>query len=157
MQTSYDNRETCGTLLPSSCVPYTGVINDSIKDNIPCRPNINDIIKNIQNLIDKIKESLGDNTTLDPECLTFDPTTVTQSELNQEIITELCNLKDAVTALQQPIDPNTINIAIDLLCLVDPGCTPQTTYTLTDILIKLVAAYCDLLADVTNIKNILNL
>lgn len=157
MSTSYDNRETCGTLLPSSCIPYTGQVNTSIEDNLPCRPNINDILKNIQNLIDKINNSLGDNTTLDPTCLTFTPSTVTQVQLNQLLITEICELKTAVQALQQPIDPDTINIAINLLCLVDPGCTPQTEYTLTEILVKLVTAYCDLLTRVTTIENILNI
>ena len=157
MPNSYDNRETCGTLLPSSCIPYTGVINDSIKEGIPCRPNINDIIKNIQNLIDHIKLGLGDNTTLDPKCLTFDPSYATQSAINQSIITELCSIKDQVIELQKPIDPDTLMIAINLLCLIDPSCTPQTEYSLTEILVKLVTAYCDLLTRVTTIENILNI
>ena len=48
-------------------------------------------------------------------------------------------------------------IAINLLCLIDPSCTPQTEYSLTEILVKLVTAYCDLLTRVTTIENILNI
>lgn len=154
---SYDNRETCTTLLPSSCIPYTGYISPSIEADIKCRPNINDIIKAIQDLIDKIKAGLGDNTTLDEKCLSFDPATVTQSQLNQIFITELCTIKDLIADLPTTVDPNTINIAINLLCLIDPLCTPQTTYTLTEILIKLVTAYCNLLTRVQTIENILNI
>ena len=152
---TYDNRETCTTLLPSSCIPYVGYISPSIQEDITCRPNINDIIKALQELI--VKSSLGDNTTLTNECLTFTPATVTQSQLNQIFITELCNIKQQLADLPTTIDPNTINIAIDLLCLIDPSCTPQTTYTLTEILIKLVTAYCNLLTRVQNIENILNI
>ena len=157
MPTSYDNRETCGTLLPSSCIPYTGVVNESVQEGLPCRPNINDVIKNIQNLIDGIKASLGDNTTLDENCLTFNPSSVTQAGLNQIFIDEICSLKEAVAALQEPVDPDTLMVAINLLCLIDPSCDPQTEYSLTEILVKLVTAYCDLLTRVTNIENILNI
>ena len=59
---SYDNRETCVNILPSSCIPYVGYINNSIKPLIlECRPNLNDILKGLQDYIDNIKLELGDN------------------------------------------------------------------------------------------------
>ncbi len=157
MPNSYDNRETCGTLLPSSCIPYTGYISEAVNENLPCRPNINDVLKNIQNLIDTINDSLGDNTTLDKECFTFNPATASQKDINQELIVKVCELKTAVEDLQNPIDPDTINIAINLLCLLNEECDPQEEYTLTEILEKLVIAYCDMNTRITNIENILNI
>lgn len=157
MSESTDNRETCGTQLPSSCIPFTGYISNRVKEDLPCRPNINDVLTNIQNIIDGIKDSLGDNTALTKECFDFNPATATQQVINQEIITKLCALKTAVEALQEPIDPDTINIAVNLLCLLDEGCDPQTTYTLTEILTKLITAYCNLLTRVVNIETILNI
>lgn len=159
---SFDNRETCTLLLPSSCIPYTGYVSplftaQTFVPVFPCRPNVNDILKSIQVLLERIKASLGDNTTLDNDCLTFDPATATQAQINQELITEICLLKDALAALPTTIDPSTIVLAIDLLCLIDPACTPATTYTLEEILIKLVAAYCNLLTRVQNIETILNI
>lgn len=153
-----DNRETCTVLVPSSCVPYTGYISTSIQADMPdCRPNINDTLKAIQELIDRIKAKLGDNTTLDEECLDIEPATVTQKDINQVLITEVCVLKTLVGTLGGPIDPDTILLAVDLLCLIDPSCDPQASYTLTEIITKLVTAYCNLLARVVNIETILNI
>lgn len=155
---SYDNRETCVAPLPSSCVPYTGEINDIIKADLPlCKPNINDIFKSLQTLIDKIQKSLGDNKTLDKECLTFAPATVTQKELNQIFVDELCEIKTILGTIDGGIDPATIKLAVDLLCLIEPLCEPKEEYTLTEIITKLVAAYCSLLTRVTNIEILLNI
>lgn len=157
---SYDNRETCTNVVPSSCVPYTGYLSDAVKTSEEfeeCKPNINDVFKALQKLIDQIKASLGDNKNLDKLCLDFDPETVTQEELNQIYITELCNLKTLIPDAETGIDPSTILLAIDLLCLQDPSCEPQETYTLIQVLTKLITGYCNLLARVTAIENILNI
>jgi hypothetical protein len=158
IDTEYDNRNTCGETLPSSCIPYTGYVSDTIKNLLPCRPNINDVVKNLQILIDDVKAKLGDNTTLDETCLDFDPATATQKAINQELITELCTIKTQVENLiDGTIDPDLINVAISLLCLEDPACEVAETYTLTDILNKLVTNYCSLLDRVVNIESILNI
>lgn len=155
---SFDNRETCATLVPSSCIPYTGYVSPNIAEDIPqCRPNINDILKALQELIDKIKDSLGDNTTLDKDCLDFDAAIVKQVELNQLFIDELCAIKAQIGSVDAPIDPNLILLIVNLLCLEDPACDPKTSYTLQEIIVKLITAYCDLLARVTNIETILNI
>ena len=153
---SYDNRETCATLVPSSCIPYTGYISETIAEDIQCRPNINDILKKLQEVIDGIQEKLGDNTTLTAGCFSFNPATATQKTINQEIITKLCAAQVAIEALE-PIDPNTIDITIDLLCLIEESCEPQTTYTLTEILTKLVTKICNLESRIIVIENILNI
>lgn len=154
---SYDNRETCVTILPSSCIPYVGYISTTIKPSIlECRPNINDILKALQDYIDKIQLSLGDNKTLDKKCLAFIPLTVTQVSLNQLFINEICGIKTQIGGLGT-INAGTLTLAINLLCLKDPACTPQTTYTLQEILTKLITAYCSLLTRVTAIETYLNI
>jgi len=154
---SYDNRESCINIMPSGCIPYTGYISNTIKDDLPCKPNVNDVIKQMQELIDKLNTAAIDNTALNKDCFTFTPATVKQSELNQLFITELCNLKDAVAALGGTVDPATIKLAIDILCLQQAGCTPQIEYTLQEILTKLISAYCDLETRVKTIETLLNI
>lgn len=157
---SYDNRETCINVVSSSCVPYTGYISAAAiaTTNIPeCKPNINDLFKAIQTLIDKINTGIGNNTTLDKKCLTISVPTVTQKELNQLYIDELCAIKAQLALLGGPIDPSTIELAINMLCLTDPTCDLNPTYTLDVILTRLVNAYCGLLTRVTAIETILNI
>lgn len=154
---SYDNRETCVNLVPSGCVPYTGYISTTIKDALPCKPNVNDVLKKLQELIDKASAAIVDNTTLDKKCLTFDPAKVKQNDLNQIFITELCTLKTQVTNLGKPVDPDTIKLAIDILCLEDASCDPKTEYTLEEILKKLITAYCGLETRVKAIETLLNI
>lgn len=155
---SYDNRETCTVILPSSCVPFVGSLNDSFKEELgECRPNINDILQIIQDKIDSINEKLGDNTTLDEGCLTFNPATATQAQINQAIIIELCALKETLTELDGTIDPTTIMLAVDLLCLEDPACEPETSYNLLVIINKLLAKVCNLETRVAAIETFLNL
>lgn len=153
---SYDNRETCTDTLPSSCVPYTGYISTTIAESLPCRPNINDILKKLQQLIDTINTGIGDNSGLET-CLSLDSTPFDQSEFNAAVAAELCAIKALLNAVDPVINPDTIKLAIDLLCLLDPSCTPQSTYTLTEILTKLVVNYCNLLTRVQTIEAALNI
>lgn len=156
MPKSLDNRESCLTLIPSSCVPYTGYVSNSIKEPSDCKLNINDVLLKIQNLIDSLITKTGDNNTIDKKCLSI-PINPKQSEINQVFITELCSIKTDVQYLSQPINPNTIQIIIDLLCLQDPLCAPKTSYTLQEVLNKLVNSYCNLLTRVKNIENLLSI
>lgn len=157
MAASNDNRELCGLIVPSSCIPFTGYVSAAIKPTLPCRPNINDVVEQLQILIDKINTELGRNSTLDKKCLTFTPATVKQVELNQLFITELCAIKTTLAGLSLDIDPDLIMLAVNLLCLQDPACTPQATYTLTEVITKLITAYCNLLTRVTAIETLLNI
>lgn len=158
LSTTYDNRDTCGDMSPSSCVPYTGYISDSIADKMPCRPNVNDVLLNLQILIDKLNTQLGDNTTLDKECFTYNPLTDTQKQLNQELITDICLLQTQVAGLLGAgISADDIVVTANLQCLADPACEPSDDNTLTYIITKLVNNYCSLLDRVVNIESILNI
>lgn len=153
---SFDNRETCTETVPSSCVPYTGYISDTIRESLPCRPNVNDILKKLQQLIDTLNTGIGDNTGLEG-CLSLDSIPFSQSEFNAAVVQELCAVKALLTEASVAINPATILIPVDLLCLLDPTCTPQATYTLTDVITKLVVNYCNLLARVQTIETTINI
>lgn len=142
---TYDNRQTCGLTLPTSCLPYTGYVSDSIKDLIPCKPNANDIFKQLQILIDNLKKTLGDNTQLDKKCVDFVTSVGTQQELNQELIDQICSIKDALGLLDTS-DSDNIMIEMNLGCLQEAGCAPKTEYSVKEILTKLVTNYCSLLS-----------
>lgn len=151
-----DNRESCGTVVSSSCVPYTGHISDTIKDDFKCKPNINDLFKKLQEMVDAINVSLGDNKKIKLNC--FEESLdegFSQEQLNQLLITELCLVKEAVE--NDGIDPASIKLAISLLCLEDPSCEPKEYYNLNELFTKLIGAYCSLLTRVKNIETLLNI
>lgn len=153
-----DNREACSSPLPSGCVPYTGYVSDTIKEDLICRPNINDVFKILQDAIDKINNSLGDNTTLDKACLTdINSATITQAQLNQIIINQLCTLNAKFGTSGADIDPNLINLTVSLLCLENTACDPKTSYTLPEIVTILITNYCSMLTRIQKIEQTLNL
>lgn len=159
MAASYDNRETCTNQVTSSCVPFTGYVNTAITAVLPCRPNVNDVLKAIQDIIDAIKLKLGDNTTLvvDEDCTTLDVDTATQKDINQKLFDELCALKATVATLGGAIDPTTIMLAVDLLCLQDEACEPASSYNLLVVINKLLVAYCNHETRLAAIESILNI
>lgn len=157
-KTSSDNRETCINVTSSSCVAYMGYVSDSIKSKLPeCKPNINDVLKAIQELLDKTIAGLGDNKTLDKKCLGLTPATDTQKIINQKLIDELCALKTQLGTTGGAVSSTSIRLAVNLLCLQDPACTPQSTYSLQELFDKLVTGYCNLLTRVDTIENVLNI
>lgn len=151
-----DNRESCGEVISSSCVPYVGYIHDELSNEFKCKPNINDILKKVQELIFETKEYLGDNSKLKLSCLEDSlEEGFSQEEFNQVLIKELCELKKVLG--DGNIDPDNIKLAISLLCLQDPSCDPKQEYTIKELFTKLIAGYCNLLSRVKNIENILNI
>lgn len=151
-----DNRDACSVVLPSGCVPYTGYLSTTLAPLVTCKPNINDIMKLLQDSLDKINTNLGDNTTLDVQCLgQINASTATQKDLNQLFITNLCTILSGLG--NGGIDPNSIILPIDLLCLIDPSCEVQSTYTLVEAITKLVTNYCSLATRVKTIETTLNL
>lgn len=152
-----DNRGTCGQILPSGCVPYTGYQTDDIKEKLPCNANINDIIKYLLDIIDTINKNLGDNSKLSVNCLTDIKETSTQQEINQVFINVLCDIKNKIVDTGSDIDIANIDIAIDILCLNDASCEPKLKYSLLEILTKLISGYCNLLNRIKVIENILNI
>lgn len=150
-----DNRESCGVPVPSSCVPYVGYVSPAIEKLLGCKPNINDVLKVIQDFLDYLNNALGCNQNLTAGCLNFDPATVTQEQLNQLFINQLC--PEGSTQAQSASDIGSQLLTIDIGCLQTPNCTPATQYTLLNVLNKLISGYCSLLNDVNNLKNILNI
>lgn len=151
-----DNRESCGEVLPSSCIPYTGYIHDELKDSFKCKPNINDVSKKIQDLIFEIKDYLGDNSKIKLLCLEDElEDNFTQEDFNSALLKLVCQLKTIIG--DGSIDPDTIKLSISLLCLEDPSCDPKEEYTIKELFSKLIVAYCNLLTRVKNIENILNI
>lgn len=157
VDTIKDNRESCGTLVPSSCVPHTGYVSELIKDSVPCRPNINDINERLQKLIEEIKENLGDNKTLKTKCTDLDAQKVKQVELNQKFIDLICDLLDWKNNLDLTVHPDKVDIPIDLSCLGDTNCEPKATYTLLDVLRRFLVVLCNHSTRIKNIETVLNL
>lgn len=159
MCTNCDKRENCAEPISSACIDYTGKVSNLIKTKVTCAPNINDIIEEAYKILEQIKKSLGDNTTLDKQCLTYNSAIVTQKELNQEFTNKLCELDQAITDLGVilPIDAANIVMTINLLCVESSLCVPLTQYTLAQILQKFVLKICDHETRITAIETFLGL
>lgn len=154
-----DGRLNCSSTTPSTCVDYVGKVSTLIKNLIPCRPNLNDVLEQLQKLMEDIKRSLGDNRLLDKKCLTFNNLIVTQKELNQVFIDKLCELETAFANIGDTLTIDAINVTMDinLLCIENELCDPLTTYTLSAILLKMVTKICNLETRVTAIETFLGL
>lgn len=151
-----DNRNTCGETLPSSCVPYTGYISDDIKKELQCKPNINDILKSVQVILEELDKKLGDNSKLSLTCLSDKiDSEFSQEALNQLFADTLCELKEYIN--NNTLDISTATLAINILCLNDPTCEPKENYTVKELFTKFISGYCDLLNRVKTIENILNI
>ena len=140
-----DNRGSCGTTLPSTCVGYTGGILTSFDmSSLPNNPNINDIFKSLDTLIKTINTSIN-TTGYDKMCLGNNVSCehLTIRQILDLITQQFCLLKSKVDVLQQKVDniPNTI-VSIDLSCLSDK-CAP-TDITIQNVLQELVNEICNL-------------
>lgn len=142
---------TCGTIIPSGCVPYTGsdltcLINPA---TLPCDASMNDVVFQLDAAIKTLQNS-NNFTTLNPLCLTFDPATVTAVQLHQLEITNICGLQASLTALQTIVDNLNIGnelIDINLQCLTPsaaPCLVPPSSYSLLSILNVIISEVCAL-------------
>lgn len=143
--TDCDGRNNCPEHISSACIDYIGKVSKLIKDLIPCKPNLNDVLEETFKLLDALKQSLGDNRLLDKKTLTFNSLIVTQEELNQIFIDKLGELETAISHIGDSLTLNATNIlmSIDLLCIENALCTPLATYTLAEILLKMRDKICD--------------
>lgn len=156
-QDCLDNRANCSEKVTTTCTPYTGVVGPLLAGKLPCDPNANDVFKELQTIIEGIKNKLGDNTYLNKQCLTYDAATVTQFQLNQEFTNDICALRTAVSMLTDPIDASTFMITIDLLCLTNVDCDIPTAYSLLTILERILLKLCDHETRIAAIETFLNL
>lgn len=141
----------CGTIIPSSCVPFTGKDLTCISDPtlLPCNANVNDVIGLIDGVVKKLVD--GDNLTgLNVRCLTFNPATITPAQLHQVEIDKICGLDATLNALVTQVNSlniATMPIAIDLQCLAPaaaPCLTPPNIYPLLAVLNTMISEICAL-------------
>lgn len=133
-------RYTCGQILPSSCVPYSGKDLKflSPEEQISCDANMDEVVEKISIAIDSIKKAI-DVSTYSFNCLgTISNPTV--SKISQAQTNKLCALQASLDALEQQFeDFNIANelITIDLGSLggaVSACQVSANTYTLISVL-----------------------
>jgi hypothetical protein len=140
-----DNRDTCGTITMSSCVPYTGEDLTSIdNENLPCNPNINDIVKEIDIVIKDIQTAIN-VTDLDLSCLdSCICKDLSIKELFELLKTKLCELTDRVKILEA-VDISTTKFKVDLQCFNNPCFnSSDNEYSLLEIISLLLTELCTL-------------
>jgi hypothetical protein len=142
-----DNRNTCGTVVASACVPYTGSDLTSFDvDNLPCNPNINDIFKELDVLIKNLKEEVSvENVELG--CLENCNCSVNRiDELFNLIISKICLLQESVTALNEKYDNiGLAKVVVDLACFNNPCFNASNNeHTILEILMLLLSEVCQL-------------
>jgi len=131
---------SCGNILPSSCIPFTGKDLKflSVDEQPACDADINDVFDKIAIAIDNLNQAT-DMATQTLTCGTL-PTTKTVKTILQAHADKICALSATVTALQTQL--NSLNVAnelitIDLGCLA-PSAAPcqqgTNTYSLISIL-----------------------
>jgi len=135
-----DPRKNCGTIVPSSCVSFTGTQPAFIANiDFPCDVNVTDVIDLTTAEIDKIKAG-EDLTGLNKRCLVFDPLTIDIKGLTQVQIDELCALDASVAALQttlSALDIGTELVSVDLGAMTpitNPCSATVNQYTLFYVL-----------------------
>lgn len=140
---------TCGTIIPSGCVPYTGSLPDFIDpDDIDCDANIDEIFDAYGDKIDEILAGL-DLTNLTPGCLIFDPATVTSKDLHTLEIEKLCDHETRISDLEEEFtDLNIGNLTVgpvDLGCLATDAAPcegPANVYSLISLIRLFASELC---------------
>ena len=141
-------RYSCGTIVPSQCVPFTGKKPAFVKGDVDCDANLNDIIDLIGNAIDKLQNAT-DVSAINKRCLEL-PAGSDLKALTQVSIDKICGVEASLNALKTAFENLKIGnekITIDLKCLksVAAPCESGTnTYTLSAILNTLVNEICNI-------------
>jgi hypothetical protein len=146
------SKYTCGTILPSGCVIFSGDLPSFIpEDDASCKFNLDDVLKAHADKISLILSNL-DLKSLDKKCLVFDPLTVTPKALFQIQIDKICSMSTSLTALEAAFTNLNIGeetVTIDLGCLT-PAASPcshgSNTYTLYSLLMLFKNEICNIKA-----------
>lgn len=141
-----DNRESCGTVVSSSCVNYTGEIDlESLKDQCPI--NLNDVLEELLSLVAELQKGT-DVKDLDLSCLAGSafPSTLTSAELLKLLLDKICEILLEIEDLKaQVANPLTAVVTIDLSCFSDNPCyADKQEYTVFEIITILVSELCNL-------------
>lgn len=143
---------TCGTVYQSQCVDFTGVLPNFMLDkekNQGCSISVSSVLEQYGEELDTILAGM-DFTTLDVDCLDFDPDTVTLAELEALQIAKICEHEVEISAVQSELSNLNIGaslVELDLDCLVGNASECEDapgTYSLLSILITFRNAICDL-------------
>lgn len=140
-----DKRYNCGTTVASACVPYTGPELDNIdEETLPCNPNINDIIEDLDGVITTIKTAINvegiDVSCLD-NCVCTD---LTIKQLFELIIEKLCDIIVRVKTLEDA-DISATKFTVDLSCFANPCFNSSSNeYSLIEIINLLLTELCNL-------------
>lgn len=111
---------TCGNIIPSSCVPYTGnqdlailpyVFPTEETPELDCNANINDVLDLYDQAIDKLVDFV-DLSELEPGDLVFDPETVTVGELFEIVLTAIETNNAEIESVQTQLDEFSVEDAI---------------------------------------------
>lgn len=131
---------TCGTIIPSSCVPFTGKDLKflSVDEQPDCDANIDDVFDKISIAIDNIQDAI-DVATHTLSCATLSTPKTVKSVL-QNHADKICALNASIASLQSQvaaIDIANELITINLGCLATSAAPCQqgtNTYSLLSIL-----------------------
>lgn len=150
----------CGTTLASSCVFYTGkdFTFVDVNDQLTCDASVSDAFEKVDKYLKELID--GNNfTALTPDCLSFNPATVTAKDLHQLEITEICLLKGQVTTLTNSVNNLNIGnevITINLGCLTDDAssCAVATNqYQLITLLTLFANKLCEFETRISNLES----
>lgn len=141
-------KPTCGNILPSGCVPFTGDALTSLPagQELDCDAGVNDVIKALDLAI-KALQNASDISTLTNGSVTL-PTPKTLVGSLQVIGDKVSLLSTGLSALQTAVESQLIAnelVTIDLKCLAAAAAPCQVstnTYTLIAVLNALVAEVC---------------
>jgi hypothetical protein len=141
-------RYTCGTIVPSSCVPYTGVKLPFLSDaeQPECDANLDEVLELFGKAVDALKKAT-DTSTHNTNCLSVtgdkNVKTILQAQTDK-----ICALNASITAIQQQVAGLDISddlITIDLGCLSSAASACQTgtnKYSLLSILTLFKSEIC---------------
>src|SRR5690349_5881552 len=110
---------TCGNIIPSSCVPFSGKDLKflSVENQIECDANMDDVVEKIDTAIDNIQKAI-DVTSHVATCLTLTNPKTVKSVLQAQS-DKICALNASVTALQQQL--SSLNIGSETVT-INLGC-----------------------------------
>lgn len=159
---AFDSKYNCGSILPSSCIPYTGkdLTILALPTDLDCDANLNDVIEKLDVAIKTLMDS-NDFTGLTPviDCIDFDPLTVTAAELHELEIAKICELQGELDALTEQF--NNLDIGTELITIILPEClaplaapcaSAENEYQLITLLNLFAAMLCDHETRISNLE-----
>jgi hypothetical protein len=137
---------TCGTIVPSSCVPYTGKKLAFLEDAAQpeCDANINDVVDKIGAAIKDLKDTIG-TAEHDLYCSNYTITDTSVKGLLQAHADKICSIDNYAQNIQNTLNElNVGNYLVSLnlgdLASAASSCEVQiNTYQLISVLSLLVA------------------